>query len=132
MKGEVRMDARYKELKQEFSRPSFRAYLKAELGTKCRVCGADVAEYHHIVPLSLDGDNRISNIIPLCNVCHSAAHGGRELYKRGAIGGRPKAIPPKDYENILDGYAKGLYGKKECHRLAMMDDLPDPCEDIEN
>lgn len=34
-------------------------------------------EIHHIVPVAQAGSHRPSNLVPLCDCCHEAAHGNR-------------------------------------------------------
>lgn len=107
-----------KELRKEFNRPSFKAYLYKELGENCINCGSnDGVEYHHIVPIANGGTNKIQNIVPLCCRCHQAVHGARkswqELGKRSENFGRPRAITYEDAEPILDAYIRCEIGTKE-------------------
>ena len=68
--------------------------LKALKGTVCCNCQLDCGNdviFHHIVPLSLGGNDVKSNIIPLCEDCHNLIHQKQsnpplshsELTKRG-------------------------------------------------
>lgn len=46
-------------------------------GTKCCNCNNDVGNniiFHHIIPLSIGGNNIDSNIVPLCSNCHYKIH----------------------------------------------------------
>lgn len=44
-------------------------------GNVCCNCGDNKnIEFHHIVPLSLGGKDILTNIVPLCNHCHSLIH----------------------------------------------------------
>jgi len=44
---------------------------KKEIGVQCCNCGStEELEYHHIVPVSLDGKNINSNMACLCYPCH--------------------------------------------------------------
>ena len=53
------------------------SYLKSTVGDKCCSCGSsDNIEYHHVVPLSLGGQDVITNIYPVCSSCHSLIHFG--------------------------------------------------------
>lgn len=107
------------ELKKEYSRPSFKKKLIESVGTVCVNCGSDLSvEYHHIVPLAIGGTNRITNIVPLCHVCHEKAHGGRnirQIMKPIKTGRKRKPLPP-DYEEILELYFTGKIGRKECEK----------------
>jgi 5-methylcytosine-specific restriction endonuclease McrA len=42
-------------------------------------CGAPAKDVHHIIPLSKGGANTLSNLIHLCDDCHSRRH--RHLFK---------------------------------------------------
>ena len=49
------------------------------VGKKCCNCGSEKdIQYHHIIPLSLGGNNILSNIVPLCYSCHSLLHFGEK------------------------------------------------------
>lgn len=41
----------------------------------CINCGAPATELHHVVPLSLGGNDIESNRVWLCSLCHSTIHG---------------------------------------------------------
>ena len=46
-------------------------------GTICCNCNKNVKEqiiYHHVIPISLGGNDVINNIVPLCNDCHNIIH----------------------------------------------------------
>lgn len=51
---------------------------------RCQKCGKDCSKNkihlhaHHIIPLSKGGRNTLSNLIALCDNCHSLVH-GRDL-----------------------------------------------------
>lgn len=40
----------------------------------CQYCGANAEHIHHLIPISHGGDNRQSNLIPLCMRCHGKIH----------------------------------------------------------
>lgn len=110
----------YMVLKIEFNRQSFKQLLGEEKGSMCVCCGStEGIEYHHILPLHIGGDNRLSNIQPICSSCHKLVHGSRvnKMYRRGNQGGRKKLQPPRGYESILGRYFKCEIGKAECHKL---------------
>lgn len=109
-----------KVIRTEFNRPSFKQLLEKEKGRVCVCCGSTLGvEYHHILPICLGGDNRLSNIQPVCNSCHKLIHGGRvnKMWRDENKGGRKRLQPPKDYKTILDKYLKCEIGKNECHKL---------------
>ena len=110
----------YKSLRTEFNRPSFKKLLEDEKGKICACCGnTEGIEYHHILPLILGGDNRLSNIQPICYSCHKVIHGGmvHKMYRKENQGGRKKAQPPRGYKTILDKYLRWEIGKAECNKL---------------
>lgn len=109
--------------RREFSNTKFKRIMKDNLGSVCCNCGSTQnIHYHHIVPLSLGGTNKLTNIVPLCEDCHEKAHGGMSIkaMHKNSMDGRPKKQPPDGYEEILRDYLYGYYGKKECQaRLGM-------------
>lgn len=52
-----------------------------EAGHKCGNCGiSGVPLYiHHIVSLSSGGSNAFENLVPLCSLCHTKAHGNKDM-----------------------------------------------------
>ena len=53
--------------------------LKELKGTICCNCGLDCKDniiFHHIVPISIGGNDAINNIVPVCSVCHGMIHYG--------------------------------------------------------
>lgn len=81
---------------------------------KCINCGKEASELHHIVPLSLGGNDINSNKVPLCSLCHTIVHGTdpdkrgthwKELQKAGIekakAEGKYKGRKPKEYDTIL-------------------------------
>lgn len=109
-----------KQLRTEFNRASFKEILEREKGKVCICCGSTLGiEYHHILPLCLGGDNRLSNIYPVCNSCHKLIHGGRvnKMWRADNKGGRKKIKAPKGYKEILDRYFCCEIGKTECQGI---------------
>lgn len=103
-------------LRNEFNRMRNKGILAEECGTVCVGCGAmDGIAYHHIVPLAVGGDNRISNIVPLCECCHGKVHGTNMtcLRRLSTKAGRPKAKKPKDADKIITEYIKCKISMKE-------------------
>ena len=41
---------------------------------KCINCGAEATCEHHVIPLSLGGNDISSNKVPLCDSCHALIH----------------------------------------------------------
>lgn len=48
----------------------------------CINCGKEASELHHVVPLSLGGNDIDSNKVWLCSACHATIH-GMNIQKRG-------------------------------------------------
>ena len=51
--------------------------LKELKGTICCNCGLDCKDniiFHHVVPVSIGGNDAINNIVPVCSVCHGIIH----------------------------------------------------------
>jgi hypothetical protein len=108
----------YEQLKKEFNTPEFKRYLKAVKGGKCLFCGSsERIEYHHIVPLAQGGDNRINNIVPLCQTCHLKAHNKKPIQgKMYKPKGRKQRPYTKAVENTLDRYFNDEISRKTAQK----------------
>ena len=54
--------------------------LYREKGIKCCNCqSVEDIQYHHIVPMSSGGLDIISNIAPLCPICHALVHSKKSM-----------------------------------------------------
>ena len=96
------------------------------LGSTCSNCGStDDVEYHHVVPLHLGGTNRWTNIVPLCNRCHKAAHRGRHIsaYVNHTGSGRPSNVSDKVAFKALDMWADGQIGSRKLRELMRLKEL---------
>ncbi|WP_422406942.1 MULTISPECIES: HNH endonuclease [Gammaproteobacteria] len=70
------MNNKRKEFQQRYSE------FDTALPNSCQNCGSDEdLHIHHIVPLSLDGNNILSNMARLCMECHNKIHGQNLDYK---------------------------------------------------
>lgn len=112
-------DKAIKEVRQQFSRESFRKELIEKLGSICCNCGSNKnIEYHHIVPVVYGGTNKLSNIVPVCVECHYKAHsktnaeGIAKAKEKGTVGRKHKLTYEECYPYIVD-YIYGRIGKKE-------------------
>lgn len=86
----------------------------------CVNCGAPATCEHHIVPISLGGNDIPSNKVPLCDKCHGVIHGVSfgegclshgELIKRG-IQKKKDAISRGEVYRARSGrISKGLGGR---------------------
>lgn len=114
----------FDELRQEFTKSSFRKKMKEELGKICVNCGSsEHIEYHHIVPLVHGGTNNLSNIVPLCTDCHNAAHNKHihgEGYKKAREEGRVGRNKKTTYEDalpVLEKYFGNEIGLAEAKKM---------------
>ena len=73
----------------------------------CVNCGStDKVEVHHIVPLSMGGSNRASNIVYLCLECHYRAHGAQIGRYAGQRKGRPRMEKPLGADVLIERYIR--------------------------
>lgn len=94
--------------------------IKQNKGSSCCNCGSsENIEYHHIVPISLGGNDIESNIVPLCHRCHKAAHHGRHIthYLSHSNSGRKPSATYKDACKVYDMYANGEIGRRKACEL---------------
>lgn len=123
-------DKRFKDMKNEYNRATFRNILEKTLEPICVNCGStEKLSFHHIVPLSLGGTNNISNIVRLCPTCHDKAHiGYGDIKKIGIFKamqrdnmGRKKLVEFNDYTiSVLHRYFKCEIGTLEAKSLLGM------------
>ena len=60
------------EIRYEFDTKIRNEFIKNH--SVCQYCGAYTEHIHHLIPISAGGDNRESNLIPLCMKCHGLIH----------------------------------------------------------
>lgn len=112
------MNSELRKKRIEANRPLLKKGTTNEHGLCCVNCGRlESIELHHIVPLFLGGENRPSNIVPLCHSCHMAAHHGRNMkeYRNNNYSGRPHKISYDEALPILEEYFNGNIGTKEAN-----------------
>ena len=75
--------ARIKEWEEKYGRefPKEKKDVLSEDGTIIRKAGS-CYELHHIVPLSLGGDNSLDNLTPMSYSAHKALHGAGSAYSK--------------------------------------------------
>lgn len=84
----------------------------------CGNCGGPATEVHHIVPLSLNGNDIDTNLISLCNECHMAIHTCTALSLSNLIKnshtvktckklGRPAYELPLNWEEVTTQWSAG-------------------------
>lgn len=106
-------------LRRESNRISFKRNLESKTENKCANCGSEISlEYHHIVPISIGGTNRLTNIVVLCHHCHQLAHGAKNIKNicKAKNAGRKRKQPPENYESIIERYLNGEIGRKDCEK----------------
>ena len=107
----------YDERRAEFNNPKFKEKMKKYCGDTCIVCNTnDNIEYHHLIPLSMNGTNNLSNIVPMCHEHHNEIH-GKITNKRTLNNGRKKKITYEEAEPILDKYFNNEIGTKEAKEM---------------
>ena len=92
---------------------------------KCINCGGSPCELHHVVPLSLGGNDIETNKVPLCSKCHTLIHGTnpvrrgthwRELQKAGIeraraagkyVGRKPREYDVELFKQMLQEWRAG-------------------------
>jgi len=87
---------------------------------RCVSCNATPTEWHHVVPIEVGGKDAVSNIVPVCPVCHKLIHYGESLRlqrlakARESIksNGRHRSVP-ENYKELLNDYVYCRIGKKE-------------------
>lgn len=101
----------YETLKREFTSANFKRELRKKKGIRCLYCRAEGVEYHHIIPLSQGGDNRLVNIVPLCRLCHMKAHDRKPIEgKVYESKGRGRIKLTKEQERTMQAYFNGEIG----------------------
>lgn len=101
-------------------KPTYIQKIKSSAGEICANCGStEDIEYHHIVPLSLGGQERETNIVALCYKCHKAAHYGRHIlhYTNHDSSGRKPNVSDEEAFKAFDLLANGMIGRKKCKEL---------------
>lgn len=98
-------------MREEYKR--IRSSLDKELPKECGNCGStEELDIHHIVPISLGGTNRITNLVRLCTSCHAKAHGGLPVVEasrkarvnRAKLGKTVAGKAPIGYKYINDEF----------------------------
>lgn len=87
---------------------------------RCISCGGTPIEWHHVVPIEVGGKDVMSNILPVCSVCHKLIHYGenfrlKRLEKARSLiksNGRHRSVPD-NYKELLNDYVFCRIGKKE-------------------
>ena len=97
--------------------PTFRKQLKEVYGTKCKICGEDGAEYHHLIPVWMGGEDTIENFIPVCRWHHMLMHKARSMRMEHKGGGRRRSVACVDgYKYIINDYLHCMIGTAECKK----------------
>ena len=108
------------EIRKEFDNIIRKNFIESH--SKCQYCGEPTEHIHHLIPIIVGGDNRESNLIPLCTKCHGLIHNQnfkndwKEAQRIGIErakaegkfkGGQPKPKP----ENWIEEYNNWKAGK---------------------
>lgn len=89
--------------------------------TYCANCDKKATHIHHIIPISVGGSNRLTNLVALCDDCHAKVHnlnftdfhylqriGIAEAQAKGKHLGRPNAEYPNEWEQIYNQWYDGI------------------------
>lgn len=113
------------EIRIEFDNKIRNSFIK--IHNQCQYCKEKAAHIHHLIPIAYGGDNRESNLIPLCIKCHSMLHnkkysndwkelqriGIERAKKEGKFkGGQPKKINKESYQHLKQQYLTQKITKK--------------------
>lgn len=113
------------DIRQEFNKKIRPNFIKEH--PICQYCGNLATQVHHLIPIAKGGDNRINNLIPLCDKCHSLIEGKhfdaawKEAQKAGIErakkegkfkGGQPKPVPENFY-NLYNLYQENKITKTQ-------------------
>lgn len=112
---------------------------KKEIGTECCNCGSTKElEYHHIIPISLGGNDINSNMVCLCYPCHQKIHYGESkhglhstIIKKGIENARAKGKQigrkktteesiPQSFFRYYPQFVKGNINLSEFARLSRL------------
>lgn len=120
-----RAKALYEKRKQS-GHTALRQQVVEHCGTACANCGSSQeVEYHHIVPLSNGGTNRVSNFVALCPICHLKAHGKlkyRNVWSREHVINMEK---PDGANDVIEKYLHGELSKSDvCQKWGAPQDKP--------
>lgn len=103
----------------------------------CKYCGEKAEHVHHIIPLSLGGDNREDNLISLCSTCHGKIHEKtftsakneawkklqREGIERAKKEGKYKGRTKKKIDKTLYFHLKNKYYNREINKVQFAKEL---------
>ena len=110
------------EIRQNFNNNIRNKFLQSH--PNCQYCGIAATQVHHIIPIALGGDNRLNNLISLCDKHHSLIHNFKKLNykelqkvgierakKEGRYrGGHPKP-KPDNWQELYQDYLNRKYTK---------------------
>lgn len=109
-------------LRNESTSKEFRSAVIELYGDSCINCGSkENIEFHHVVPIALGGTNTVRNVVPLCHVCHLAAHKGRHInhyVDMKNTGRKTLAENNPDANKYIGWYINGLIGKRKFSELS--------------
>ena len=119
-----------KDIRTEFNNVIRNEFIKNH--PTCQYCGSPAEHVHHLIPIAAGGDNRESNLIPLCLKCHGLIHNKhfnpdwKELQKIGIEkakkegkfkGGQIKRLNKKEYFILKEKYSKREINKTQFANL---------------
>lgn len=121
-------------MRKEFEKNRRNGIYDYKFNFGCVNCGYKHGEekslqLHHIIPLSLGGTNRDTNIVALCESCHSQVHGltalqlHKKMIKKGMANakaqGKRVGRPTVSIENLPNSFIRHYqkYKSKEINQI---------------
>lgn len=79
-------------------------------GGQCIICGRQEVQHHHVIFRSKGGEDRISNLVCLCPVCHQVyAHGVDEKRWRSEFLKYLRSSPRKRFKRLNRRRLRSVY-----------------------
>lgn len=107
---------------------------KGTICCNCHIDKKDTIQFHHVIPLSIGGNDCSSNIVPLCDNCHNLIHhstikngsynhsalikkGMQKAKEQGIIAGRRKTT----INNISEEFKNFYYPQIKNKSMSIME-----------
>lgn len=108
------------DLRNEFNKNKTKGMYNYKILKGCSCCGRQATQIHHILPLSLGGDNRESNLVALCDECHNKIHGRKHSLKMSELTKQGKEKAKQANPNWKEGRPKAYTKEQLDHALNML------------
>lgn len=98
------------EIREEFNRHIRNDFIKEH--PLCQYCGKQAEQVHHLIPIAKGGDNRQSNLIPLCTECHCLVHyDHKDLSKSSSWTTNTKKPNNRQWKSVVRQWQQGELSK---------------------